>query len=120
MPSKCGVSASPWGSPVINPTGLQSQMPWGFLVLLPDPQAGKPDVGLRTFTTVGELLWYYYSPVCESLSLWVWDLTFAMMASLLPSHCDFFLVFERGVSFPSGFQCPPVTDSSIWSFHIKR
>ena len=90
----------------------------------PSPFVGSPgwklDTGFRTFTTVGELLWYYYSPVCGSLSLWVWDLTFAMMASLLPSHCDFFLVFERGVSFPSGFQCPPITDSSIWSFHIKR
>ena len=29
-------------------------------------QAVKPDVGFRTFTTVGELLWYYCSPVCGS------------------------------------------------------
>ena len=28
-----------------------------------DPQAGKPDVGFRMFTTMQELLWYYYSPV---------------------------------------------------------
>ena len=31
-----------------------------------DPQAGKPDVQLRMFTTMQELLWYYYSPVCGS------------------------------------------------------
>ena len=35
---------------------------------IPSPFAGvpgwKPDVGLRTFTTVGQLLWYYCSPVC--------------------------------------------------------
>ena len=27
-------------------------------------QAGEPHVGFRTFTTVGELLWYYRSLVC--------------------------------------------------------
>ena len=36
------------------------QVPWL------DPQAGKPDMGFRTFTTMQELLWYYYSPVCGS------------------------------------------------------
>lgn len=45
----------------LNLAGLQSQIPWGFLVLLWDPQAGKPDVELRTFTRVRELLWYYFS-----------------------------------------------------------
>ena len=29
-----------------------------------DPQARIPDVGLETFMTVKELLWYYCSPVC--------------------------------------------------------
>ena len=48
--------------------------PWGFSVPLPDSQAGKPDMRLRTFTTVRELLWYYYSPVCGSLTQWVWNL----------------------------------------------
>ena len=47
-----------------NPCGLQNQIPWGFLVPLSDPQSGKTDVWLRTFTTMGELLWYYFSPVC--------------------------------------------------------
>ena len=46
-----------------NPTGLQGQIPWGFLIPLSDLQAGNPDVGFRTFTTVGELVWYYCSPV---------------------------------------------------------
>lgn len=27
---------------------LQSQIPWRFLLFMPDPQAGDPDVGLRT------------------------------------------------------------------------
>ena len=49
-----------------NPVGLHSQNPWGFLVPLSNPQAGKPDMGLRTFTSMEELLWYYCSPVCGS------------------------------------------------------
>ena len=47
----------------------------GDSVPLSDPQAGKPDVGFRTFTTVGELLWYYCSPVYGSPTQQVWDLT---------------------------------------------
>ena len=50
---------------VINPSGLQSQIPWGFSVPLPDPQVGKSVVGPRTFLTVQECLWYY-SAVCGS------------------------------------------------------
>ena len=52
----------------------QSQIPWGFLVPLPDLQTGKPDMGLKTFTTVGELLWYYCSPVYRLPTWPVWDL----------------------------------------------
>ena len=37
-------------------SGLQSQILWGLLLLLPGLQAGESDVGLRTFTPVGELL----------------------------------------------------------------
>ena len=50
--AKSGVSVSP--SPVeflqSNTTGAESQMLWGLLLPLPDPKAGDPDVGLRTFT----------------------------------------------------------------------
>ena len=38
------------------------------------PQAWKPDVGLRTFTPVGGLMWYKCSPVCESPTQQLWDL----------------------------------------------
>ena len=38
-----------------NPPDLQSQIPWGFSVPLPEPQVGKSVVGLRTFATVREL-----------------------------------------------------------------
>ena len=32
------------------------KIPWGFSVPLVDPQVGKPVMGLRTFTTVCELI----------------------------------------------------------------
>ena len=68
--SKSGVSVAP--SPVelpgSNTTGFQSQVLWGFLLLLPDPQAGEPDMGLRTFTMVRKLLWCNCFPVCGSLT----------------------------------------------------
>ena len=49
---KIGVSVSPSLIEGLqsNPTGLQSRILWGFLLLLPDIQDEKPDVGLRMFT----------------------------------------------------------------------
>ena len=38
------------------------------------PQAEKPDVGLRMFTAVGKLLWYYCSLVCGLPTQRIWDL----------------------------------------------
>ena len=64
-----------------NPAGLQSQIPWEFSGPLLNPQAGKPDVGFRTFTTVGELLWYYCSPVCRSPTQRVWDFILSGLCS---------------------------------------
>ena len=75
VPSKSGVFVSPSPVEVLqsNPTSLQSLILWGFLLPLLDPQVGKPDVGLRTFTPVGGLLWYKCSPVCESPTHQLWD-----------------------------------------------
>ena len=47
----------------------KSLFPWGFSVLLLDPQVGKSVVGPRTFATVWEILYYNCSPVCGS-SAW--------------------------------------------------
>ena len=73
-----GVSVSPSPVEVLqsNPTSLQSLILWEFLLLLPNPQIGTPDVGLRTFTPVGVLLWYNCSPVCESPTQQLRDLIF--------------------------------------------
>ena len=48
-------------------------IPWGLLVSLADPKGGKPDVGLSTFTTVGEPLWYNCFLDRGLPSWWVWD-----------------------------------------------
>ena len=38
---------------------------------MPAPQAGKPNVGFRTLTSVGEPVQYSYFPVCGSLYSWM-------------------------------------------------
>ena len=58
VPSKSGVSVSPSPVEVLksNPASLQSLILYKFLLPLLDPQVGKPDMGLRTFTPVDGLL----------------------------------------------------------------
>ena len=101
VPSKSGVPVSPRPVKVLqsNPSSLQNLILWKFLLPLLDPQVGKPDVGLRTFTPVGGLLWYICSSVCESPTQGLWDLIFIVIAPLLPSHCSFSFVFGCGISF---------------------
>ena len=76
VPSKSRDSVSPSPVEVLqsNPADLQNWILWGLLLLLLHPQAGKPSVGLRTFTLVGELLWYNCFPVCGSPPgrFWIW------------------------------------------------
>ena len=49
-----------------NPAGLQNHNLWGLFLLLPGPKPAKPDMEIKTFTLMGELLWYQYFPVYES------------------------------------------------------
>ena len=56
----------------------------GNNLLFPDLHAGELDVELRTFTLVGELLWYSYFPACRSTSQWVWDF---ILSHLCLSYC---------------------------------
>ena len=76
------------------PAGLHSQIPWGLSVPLSDPQAGKPDMGLRTFTKVVKLLL-----VLLFSSLWVTHpvdrgFNFIIIESLLPYRCSFFFSLD--------------------------
>ena len=104
VPSKSGVSLFP--SPIrilqSNPVSLQSLILWEFLLLLPDPQVGKPDVGLRTFTPMSGLLWYKCSPFCVMHPA-VMEFDFIVNVRLLPFHCSFSFVFGCEVSFLVSF-----------------
>ena len=113
VPSNSGVSVFPSPVEVLqsNPASLQSLILLEFLLPLPDPQVGKPDVGLRTFTTVGGLQWYKCSPVCESSTQQLWDLI------LLWLHPSYRLIVASPLSLDVGhffgeFQCLPVDDCS--------
>ena len=82
---------------------------------LSDLQAGKSDVRLRNFTTVGELLWYYCSPVCGVTHPEDMGFDCIMIVPLLPSLCGFFFVFGCRESFFDGFQCSPADGCSTAS-----
>ena len=114
VPSKSGVSVSPSPVEVLqsNPTNLQSLILWEFLLPLPDPQVVKPNVGLRTFTPVGGLLWYNCSPVCESPTQQLWDL---ILLWLCPSYC---LIVASPLSLDVGWvpvsSCQWLFSSYLW------
>ena len=59
FPQSCGASA-------LKPCLFQSQVLLGFLLPVPDLQAGEPDMGLRTLTPVGDSQQYNYFTVCRS------------------------------------------------------
>ena len=114
--SKSGVSVSPCPFEV---WFEGNQIPLAFEVWfsgpLPDPQIGKPDVGLRTFTPVGGLLWYNCCPVCESPTQQLRDLI------LLWLHPSYLLIATSPLSFDVGylfgeFQCLPVDGCSAVSY----
>ena len=48
-PPRVSVSPSPLGVEELNPSVLQSQIPWGFPIPLPETQVGKPALGPRIF-----------------------------------------------------------------------
>ena len=78
------------------PKSSFSPILWAFPVPLLDTQAGKPDVGLRTFTIAGELLWYY-SVAYGSPTRWVWGLILLWLhtSSLSLDVVSFFGGFQR-------------------------
>ena len=89
------------GSLTIKSCWPQDQIPWRFPVPLSDAQAGKPDVGFRTFTAGQELLWYYCSLACES-HLASMEFDFVMIVPLLPFTRAFSLSLDVGYLFLVG------------------
>ena len=47
--SEVPLAPSPMGLPKLKPADLQSQILWGYAFPVQGPQAGEPDLGLRTF-----------------------------------------------------------------------
>ena len=105
MPSKTGVFVSPGPMKSYNQILLVFQVRYpvlGLPVLLSNPQAGKPDMQLRTFTTVGD-----FFLVLLLCSLWVthpvgMEFDLIMIVPLLPSCCGFVIFFEGRVNFSGG------------------
>ena len=54
--SEVSISSNSLGLSKVSPTGLQSQMLWGLIFLVQNPQAGEPDMGLSPLTPLGEPL----------------------------------------------------------------
>lgn len=68
---------------------------------MPDPQAGVPNMGFITLTSMGEPLEYNCFPVYGSSTWWKWDLTQVLL--LFSSRGIF--VFGCKISFLGRFQC---------------
>ena len=138
LASKSWVCASPSPVEVLqsNSDSLQSQIPWGFLVCLMSPQAWKPDVGLRFFTTVENLfgiiilqfvdcpscwyrIWFYHG--CAPLTIllllllypWLWDVFFLMGSSILLSMVVQHLVAILVHSQEEMSTCPSTPPSCV-------
>ena len=95
FPQYCGIFTviSRWPS---------RQIPWRFPVPLSIPLVGKPDLGFRTFMTVGELLWYYCFPVYGSPTQWVSDLILSWLHPSYPLPAAS-LSLDMGYLFLIGF-----------------
>ena len=108
VPSKIGVSVSlsPLEGLKPNSAGPHGQIPWRSSIPLSDPQAGKSDRGFRTFIIVGELLWYYYSPVCGSPTWQVWDLILSILRSSYLLTAASSLTLDVGYLFLVGSSVP--------------
>ena len=89
---------SPCGSLIRKSCWPSMSDPWWFPVPLSDPQAVKPYVGFRTFTTLG-VLWYYFSPVCGSPTWKEWDLILSWFFSSYHLTMASSLSLDMGVSF---------------------
>ena len=101
VPYKSGVSVSLSPLKVLqsNPTGLQSQIPWGFPVPLPDP------LSLMWGQESSQKYKNFFGIIFSNF--WVTHLEgkgfyFIMIAPFLPSHCGFSFVPGLGYLFSVG------------------
>lgn len=70
-------------------------MLWRLFLLMPDPQAREPKVGLRALTPMRKFLWWNYFPVSGSLQMYgIW-----LYHKCAPPITLWFLVFGCRVPF---------------------
>lgn len=103
-----------WKSCKHIPLTFKVRFPGDSLSFCQIPWAGKPDMGLRTLTTVGEFLRYYRSADCGLPTWWVWDFILSCWCPsyhLIAASLSLDLIYF-GVSFFGGFQHPPVSGGS--------
>ena len=72
-------------------------MLWGFFFLMPCPQAGETDAGLRTLALAGEPLQCSSFPGCRAPAQQLWDLIRSGNYPSSCSHCGCFLVCKISV-----------------------
>lgn len=98
-PSKSGVYFSHLvGLLHSSPADLQSWMLWELFLSMPDLQTGHPDMGLRTLTSMGELLLYNCSPIYGSPMWGLWDVIILWVHSY---HLGGFLLYVFGCRISS-------------------
>ena len=105
--SKSGVSVFPSLVELqhSSPTGLQNQCSGGSSQCQ-TPQAGEPDMGLRTLIPVGDPLQYDYFPVCGLPTWQVWNWIRSWQ------HPSYHLVVASSLSL--GVECLFLVDSSLF------
>ena len=99
--SEVYVPPNPVGLLQLSPTGFQSQMFWGLILLMLDLGLGSQTVGLRTLTPVEEPLQYNYSPVCGLPTPGGWDLIISPVYPTRPTLISlwFLLPLFVGISW---------------------
>ena len=68
-----------WNSCNQTPMAFKGRFSGGSSSHCPTPRLGSLTWGLRTFTSVEELLWYNYFAVCGSPTRWVWNLIWSWL-----------------------------------------
>ena len=106
--SRVSISSSPVEDLQSNPTGLQSQSPWGFLLPFQDPLLGSLTWSSES-SQQENFCDLFSSSRMHPVGM---EFYFIMIVHLLPSHCSFSFVFGHRVSF-GGFQYLPVNGCSV-------
>ena len=107
-------------SPLASPLAFKSRFSKGILLLLPEPQAGKLDMRLRTFTPVGVFLWSNYFPVCGPPMWQVWNfiMLYLVSPSLFVFRCRVYFLLYSNIFCVLSMVVQKL--AVIWVFLLRR